>query len=124
MRISDWSSDVCSSDLVAAGETVKAAAVAAAFFAAGDQLLLDVVERVGAPKRIGLRGDRGLDLAGDVPDRFERVDSRVRAGCKPVAALLVVAPVGPQVPSGRRVGLDRTVRAELFCDPQAPRRTQ
>src|SRR3546814_12120438 len=75
MRISDWSSDVCSSDLLHAGEAAQAAVAALEFLA--DQAVADTVEAGAA---VFLRQGRAKHAdAGDLGDQFGREASLVEA---------------------------------------------
>src|SRR3546814_2879631 len=88
MRISDWSSDVCSSDLFAAGETVDAAP---AWLGAAPTVPLVLEEDLAVSLRRHLRDDLKVSVsyAGPVP-------TPIRKGT-PVGTLRVTAPGLPTI---------------------------
>src|SRR3546814_6592506 len=95
MRISDWSSDVCSSDLVPAWRAARHRAQPADAGADGDVVLARLRTPAGA--RSGLRAAR-CRRAGQprqpVPHHPRHVpgpDGRLRAGTRPAAPLRVRA---------------------------------
>ena len=100
-------------------EAVQAAARAGVGFASADQLLLEVIDGLGARQRIRRGGDRGLDLRGDVGDFVEHVDARVRAAGELIGHGRRIEAEVDQVALGGGVQLDRTVRAVVVGDHQA-----
>src|SRR3546814_5601394 len=101
MRISDWSSDVCSSDL----EDAREDQVQARHAAAGDPVLrtvddIAVAAPVGPRRHLGGR-TAGAGL-GDADGRLVAVEHH--AGRK---LLLLVAAIGHDGGDGAHVGLDR-----------------
>src|SRR3546814_16052155 len=105
MRISDWSSDVCSSDLAPREKDVKRRSCAAMTLA-----LLALAARAGASVPADPLGSPMWEahaklLFGDDPVRF---DPRVKVGFPEIAAnqrSLPVALHAPAIPGGRPLGL-------------------
>jgi len=109
---------------VAAGEAVELAAVTGFGFALGHQLLFQVLQRHGAAGGIRRGGDRGLRFGGDVADRIERVDARVRAGGNLVGEGGGVEAGFDQVVLGGRIELQAAVGAMVVGHHQALRRDE
>src|SRR3546814_5926226 len=98
MRISDWSSDVCSSDLVADGEQIKALVLAEEAFGDAEGLFLaDEHADVRLERHFG-ESDRDAAV-GDV------VACRDPAGADRAADEIAGAPFGFQVDGRRRAFL-------------------
>src|SRR3546814_9577259 len=110
MRISDWSSDVCSSDLPA-DENLVAAIADQRVRKAGPDETLDAVEPVAlgvtAITRAGLEVDRDGTRVGAVVDRIDAAPSDQHIGAR--TALKQIVAAAPFEPVRARAAIQRLV---------------
>ncbi len=107
--------------VVAAQEAVEVATVALPGLAVSDQLLLQVLQRVGTGMAVAGRFQGATHLRGHVGDPVQDVDARVRARGQLVAPGGGVEAQVDEVVVGGRVELDRAIGAVVVGDHQALR---